>query len=59
MSGDITLFLHSPTNLHFSCTHSLRGNAIGEGSKAIAAMLKESQITILKYAAFTPNSPAR
>ena len=35
-------------------------NRIGvEGGKVVAAVLKETQITILKYAAFTPNSPPR
>ena len=56
--SNIALFLHSPTNLHFSCTRSMGSNKIGvEGGKAIAAVLKETQITNLKYAAFTPDSP--
>ena len=52
------LFLHSPANMRFSCTRSIAENRIGvEGSKAIAAVLKDTQITNLKYAPFTPDSP--
>ena len=39
---------------------SLWSNNIGDkGAAALAAILKETQITNLKYAAFTPDSPTR
>ena len=45
--------------LHFSCTRSIAGNRLGvEGGKVVASMLKETQITDLKCAAVTPNSPS-
>ena len=44
--------------MRFSCTRSIAENRIGvEGSKAIAAVLKDTQITNLKYAPFIPDSP--
>ena len=43
-----------PSNMHFSCTRSIAGNSIGaKGGKAVAAVLKDTQITNLKCAAPT------
>ena len=40
-----------PLTLHFACTRSIGRNEIGaEGGKAIAAVLKDTQITNLKLA---------
>ena len=53
------LLLHSPANMRFSCTRSIAENRIGlEGAKTVAAVLKETQITHLKCAIFTHNSPS-
>ena len=58
--SNIALFLHSPGNMHFPCTRSIAYNDIGvEGGKAVAAVLKDTQITNLECAAFTPDSPTR
>ena len=45
-------FVSWPSNMHFSCTHSIAGNFIGdEGGKAVAAVLPQTKLTSLEYAA--------
>ena len=44
-------FVSWPSNMHFSCTHSIAGNFIGdEGGKAVAAVLPQTELTSLEYA---------
>ena len=42
----------SPCNMHFTCTRSIAGNYMGdEGGKALAAVLPQTKLTSLEYAA--------
>ena len=53
-----SLLCQRPLTFPSACTHSIGKNFMGvDGGKAIAAALKDTQITNLKYAAFTPDSP--
>ena len=53
MSGNAAALLLEPASTDSLCSHrSLSGNKLGaEGGKAIADVLKDTQITTLKYAA--------